>query len=309
MSFLYTVAFLLMLYGIFLYFQTSPMEFLEQLAALKKHKKLKMKDQIKQSIKPKKIRGIQKIIQESRETLQQENQINRFSQLCIISIALGVLGVLIASSMNNIFLVPVLGAGLALLPFLYVLLMSARNRKNLNASLESALSIITSSYIRTESIILAIRENMDQIDPKIRPVFQKFLIGADMINPDVTLLLTNMKKEINSNVFHEWVDELILCQDNRNLKSSLLPIVNKLSDIRIVSGELDYLMYDPLKEFSVLALLVILEIPFIRSQNEEWYKILMYTPVGQFLIAVDALVLLVSLVALIRNTRPVEYRR
>lgn len=309
MTFFFTLAFFLMAAGTFLLFRISPFELLSQLMSIKKKRKVKLQKRVKQSVKPKKLRGIKKIIKEAKNTLKTENKINSFSNMCLISFALAIVGVLIASAMNNMFLMPILAAGFALLPFLFILLMSGKNKKQLNASLETALSVITSSYMRTESVITAVSENIDQLDPQIRCVFQKFLVQAEMINPDIPKLLEDMKYEIDNSVFHEWIDAMILCQNDRNLKSTLLPIVNKLSDMRIVSGELDYLLYEPLKEFIVMALLVLFEIPFIRSQSQDWYDILMYSPAGKVLIAINAMVLIVSFIAVIRNTRPIEYRR
>lgn len=310
MMFLFVAAFFLLVSGIFILCRISPFELYSQVAGtIHSRRKVKFKQAVKQSIKPKKIRGIKRIVKETQDTLQQENQSSRFPQLIMASFILSIVGVLLASAANNLILAPVLAIGLALIPFLYVLFMSARNRKNLNNALETGLSVITSTYLRTDSIITAVAENVDQLDPQIRPAFQRFLIQANLISPDIPLLLEGMKERIDSSVFHEWIDAMKLCQDDRNLKSTLLPIVNKLSDMRVVAGELNSLMYDPLKNFAILALALIAEIPIIRLMNVQWYDLLMFTVAGKTVIAVDAVILIVSLVAVIRNTRPVEYRR
>lgn len=48
-------------------------------------------------------------------------------------------------------------------------------------------------------------------------------------------------------VFHEWVDAVVACQEDYNLKNTLPSIVSKLSDMRVVSSELDLLIYEPVK--------------------------------------------------------------
>ena len=272
-------------------------------------RKVKLKRSIRRSIKPVRKRGIQKIIGDTRETLRINDQSSKFPRLMLISLLMSVVGILIASAMDNPFLVPVLAVSFFLLPFLFVLLTSVKSQKRMNTALETALSTITSSYLRTESIVTAVEENVEQLDPYVRPTFQRFLVQAKMISPDISALLENMKNSISNSVFHEWVDAMILCQNDRTLKSTLMPIVNKLSDIRVVSGELNTLLYEPLKDFAIMALLLLLEVPFLRSQNEEWYNILMFTPVGKLLISVDVVLLMVALIAVIRNLKPIEYRR
>ena len=303
----YVVAFFLMAGGILLVLKLSPLDLLKM--TVMTERKVKLKRSIRRSIKPVRKRGIQKIIGDTRETLRINDQSSKFPRLMLISLLMSVVGILIASAMDNPFLVPVLAVSFFLLPFLFVLLTSVKSQKRMNTALETALSTITSSYLRTESIVTAVEENVEQLDPYVRPTFQRFLVQAKMISPDISALLENMKNSISNSVFHEWVDAMILCQNDRTLKSTLMPIVNKLSDIRVVSGELNTLLYEPLKDFAIMALLLLLEVPFLRSQNEEWYNILMFTPVGKLLISVDVVLLMVALIAVIRNLKPIEYRR
>ena len=309
MMFFYVVAFFLMAGGILLVLKLSPLDLLKMTASVMTERKVKLKRSIRRSIKPVRKRGIQKIIGDTRETLRINDQSSKFPRLMLISLLMSVVGILIASAMDNPFLVPVLAVSFFLLPFLFVLLTSVKSQKRMNTALETALSTITSSYLRTESIVTAVEENVEQLDPYVRPTFQRFLVQAKMISPDISALLENMKNSISNSVFHEWVDAMILCQNDRTLKSTLMPIVNKLSDIRVVSGELNTLLYEPLKDFAIMALLLLLEVPFLRSQNEEWYNILMFTPVGKLLISVDVVLLMVALIAVIRNLKPIEYRR
>ena len=42
--------------------------------------------------------------------------------------------------------------------------------------------------------------------------------------------------------------------DDKNMKVTLVTIVSKLSDIRVVSAELDYMLYEPMKEFITMAI-------------------------------------------------------
>ena len=75
----------------------------------------------------------------------------------------------------------------------------------------------------------------------------------------------DMKTKIDNEVFHEWCDSLILCQSDRSLKSTLTPIVNKLSDMRVVNADLEYLITGPRKEFISMVV-------FLYTNNESYIK-------------------------------------
>jgi hypothetical protein len=116
-----------------------------------------------------------------------------------------------------------------------------------------------------------------------------------MINVNVKQALTDMKPKLNHYVFSEWVDAMIACQEDKTLKTTLSPIISKLSDMRIVSAELDYLMYEPLKEFITMALLLVANIPLIYFLNRDWYSVLVNTGICKGSLAICTLAILVSL--------------
>ena len=98
------------------------------------------------------------------------------------------------------------------------------------------------------------------------------------------------------------------------MKSTLTPIIGKLSDMRIVAAELDYLMYEPFKEFITMAFLLVGNIPLLYFLNKDWYDVLVNTGFGKGMLGmilgpICLLVLLISFAAVIRLTKPVEYKR
>jgi len=211
--------------------------------------------------------------------------------------------------MDNMFLIPVLAIGFALLPFWYVKFTATKWKKALNNELETALSVITTSYMRSESIITAIDENIHYLNPPVHDVFKMFLTQTKLINSNVKIALEGLKAKIDSAVFHEWVDAVIDCQEDKNLKSTLAPIVSKLSDMRIVSAELDYLLYEPVKEFVSMAILLVGNIPLIYFLNRDWFNTLMFTDIGKFVLAICGIVIFISLAGVVSLSKPVEYKR
>ncbi len=174
---------------------------------------------------------------------------------------------------------------------------------------EMADDIITTAYLRNEDIQTAVEENIDYLNPPVRSVFVEFLTRIKLVDPDVDAALQDMGTKIDNAVFREWVAALLTCRHDRGLKTILTPIVAKLSDMRIVNGELENLVFEPRKEFITMQVLVIGNIPLLYWLNQDWYDVLMHTPLGQALLAAIAAVMFISTAAVIKLTQPIEYRR
>ena len=247
------IAFLALIAGLFITLEISPFILAEDIQKifqkLLTNKEKSLKSKIKEAMGLKKKRGMKKLIEETKVILKAIGKENRFSAILILSISLMTIGAFIAVIVDNIFLIPILAIGFSLLPFWYIKLSATKWKKALNNELETALSVITTSYMRSESIITAIEENLNYINPPVYDVFKIFLTQTKLINSNIKLALENLKTKIDSAVFHEWINAVIDCQEDKNLKSTLTPIVSKLSDMRIVSAELDYMLHPPIKEF------------------------------------------------------------
>ncbi len=310
MTILITIAFLLAVIGSFLLLDLSPFSFLEGLADLFQPKKLSMKSRIEESRKNKKTKGLKLLFLETKEILRVTGKKGLFSALCVLSMILFVVGVFMAMTMKNTYLIPVLAVGFALLPFYYVKFTAGRHKRQINMELETALSIITTSYLRGKNtIIRAIEENQPYLNPPVAEVFRNFLLQVKLINSNLKEALDQMKLGVDNTVFHEWVDAVIACQDDYNLKSTLPPIVAKLSDMRVVSTELDLLLTEPVKEYITMVVLLLGSIPLMYFLNASWYETLMFTEFGKILLAICGVVIFISVAAVAKHTRPIEYKR
>ena len=310
MTILITIAFLLGVIGSFLLLDLSPFSFLEGLADLFQPKKLSMKSQIEESRKNKKTKGLKLLFLETKEILRVTGKKGLFSALCVLSMILFVVGVFMAMTMKNTYLIPVLAVGFALLPFYYVKFTAGRHKRQINMELETALSIITTSYLRGKNtIIRAIEENQPYLNPPVAEVFRNFLLQVKLINSNWKEALDQMKLGVDNTVFHEWVDAVIACQDDYNLKSTLPSIVAKLSDMRVVSTELDLLLTEPVKEYITMVVLLLGSIPLMYFLNASWYETLMFTEFGKILLAICGVVIFISVAAVAKHTRPIEYKR
>lgn len=303
------IAFIGLITGSFILLEISYFEMIQEISIIFQKKDQSLKSKIKEATSTKNKKGLKKLVYETKEILRVTNKEESFISICSISFTLLVTGIFVAVLMNNMFLIPILAIGFALLPFWYIKFTSAKWKKALNNELETVLSIITTSYIRSESIITAIDENINHLKPPVYDVFKAFLTQTKLINSNIKLALEGLKPKIDSAVFQEWVDAVIDCQEEKNLKNTLTPIVSKLSDMRIVSAELDFLLYEPVKEFISMAILLIGNIPLMYFLNKNWFNTLMYTTVGKVILAICAMVIFISLAAVIRLSKPVEYKR
>lgn len=298
-----------MLAGIFLLLNMTPFEFAEDLTKSFASREPPISKKIGQLNHPREAKGIKRTVREAKEMMILTGRGGKFAALCALSLFLAVMGAVICIVIQNYFMLPVLAVGMGLIPFWYVLFTSHSYKKLMNNEIETGLSIITSSYLRSESIITAVEENIHYLNPPVADVFRGFLAETGMISADVKQALSNMKPKLDNYIFREWVDAAIACQDDKSLKSTLTPIIAKLSDMRIVAAELDYLVYEPFKEFITMAFLLVGNIPLLYFLNKDWYNVLANTGFGKGILAVCLLVLLISFAAVIRLTKPVEYKR
>ncbi|MNW36556.1 hypothetical protein D3C74_135690 [compost metagenome] len=272
-------------------------------------RKLPIGKRIRAVQRQKKPKSWRATIQEAKAILSQTGQSNKLGLLSLSSLVLALAGAILAILLKNTWLIPVLAAGFALIPFWMVLFTSTFYKKRLHSELETALSIITTSYLRSENILAAVEENVPYLNPPVADVFQAFLAESKLIHANLRLALEQLKGRIHDRVFQEWCDALIACQEDRTLKTTLMPIVAKLSDMRVVSAELDYLLYEPLKEFITMALLMLGNIPLLYFLNREWFTTLTTSTPGQIILALCGVTLFISFAAVIRLTRPLEYKR
>ena len=298
-----------MVTGFFILLRLSPMEFTDGVFRRLTSRPKSLKDEINELTHRKKKSFLRREIADTQNILKMTGREAKFPAICAMSLLLFVVGASAAIMLGNFFLVPVLAVGMMFVPFWFIKLTASYYKKNIAAELETALSIITTAYLRNEDIQTAVEENIDYLNPPVRSVFVEFLTRIKLVDPDVDAALQDMGTKIDNAVFREWVAALLTCRHDRGLKTILTPIVAKLSDMRIVNGELENLVFEPRKEFITMQVLVIGNIPLLYWLNQDWYDVLMHTPLGQALLAAIAAVMFISTAAVIKLTQPIEYRR
>lgn len=233
----------------------------------------------------------------------------QFSLICFLSVVLFIVGALLAVAINNLFLLPTISIALALVPFIYTTNILSLYERTTKEELETTLSIISTSYIRNDDIVYAVQENIEYIKPPIKEVFKSFETEATLVSSDIKKALHHLKRKIDDEIFREWCDALIQCQDDRTLKDTLLPIVSKLTDVRVINNELKTMLQSAKNEYWMMVLLLISNIPILYMLNKDWFNTLVYETSGKAVLGICGVVILVTALFMIKFTKPVEYKR
>lgn len=304
----YILASLLFILGVLFVLNLTPDRIAEDLCRLIiPEQSLREKAKIAQGRK--KSRKMTKEFEGIRDALEATKKHRQFTLICAASLFLCIGGFTVAVFLGNVFLSPIMAIGMALIPFLYIKSSLNYYDKQIQIDLETTLSMITISYLRSKNIINAIKENISQIKPPVNHVFQKFLNRTTYISADVKAALRELKESIDNDIYREWCDGLIQCQDDQSLKDTLMPIILKLTDVRIVNNELRTMIAEPKADYIFMVMLVVGNLPLLYVLNNGWFMILFTTILGKLVVSLAFLVILVTAVYLMKFTKPIEFRK
>lgn len=244
---------------------------------------------------------------EVRQILKDTGRAERYDAVARLTLILFAVGAVLALLIGNVYMVPILGLGFSLVPVWYLRSTSASYRKHLNEELETAISIITTSYLRTEDLIRSVKENLPYINEPVKDTFEAFVLESELINANTTSTINSLKMKIPNRVFHEWANMLIQCQSDRSMKNTLPTIVQKFSDVRVVQSELEAMLQEPRREAVTMMLLVIANVPLLYFLNRDWLYTLLYTTPGKIALAICSAIVLYSLAQVMKLSKPIEY--
>lgn len=244
-----------------------------------------------------------------RDALNSTGKGSQFTVACAASL-LGIIGGCVAAvAINNYFLIPAFAFAFALIPFGFAKRTINYYDKHIQEELETALSIITTSYVRNDDIVTAVEENVQYLKPPVKDIFAGFVAENRMITSNIKQSIKHLKERVNNGIFAEWCDTLIACQEDRTLKDTLMPIVAKLTDVRIANSEIKGVLGAARIEYFMMAGMLVANIPLLYFLNKDWYSALMNTVPGKIVLAVSALAIVITALFMFRWTKPVEYRK
>lgn len=314
---------LLMILGLFAIFDIHPKKLSSDFEELKKmiddirkhinekrfQRRISIKKQVELKMTIKKDNFIVKNFIDAKNILSINKQTKNMRRVYIAS-AVGVgIALIISYALSNIFVLPPLTIGLALIPVWYIKIREASYIKSINDELETALSCITASYMRTDNIVLAVEENLNVLNEPIKQSFMIFYKENKLLNSNVEYGIIKLKNSFTNTIFSEWCDAMIQCQSDRTLKATLYPIVQKFTDVKRVQAELDTSMMLPMQNFIIMTVALLLMIPIMASMQPGWMDILINTIGGKILLSLTVVVVIFGINKAINLSKPIEYRK
>lgn len=246
-------------------------------------------------------------VNDAKKILDETGRSAEFAKVCLQCVIFTAAGALIGLVLRSVIATAVLGIMFFMIPLWRLKLYRNKYRKYMTAQLESTTSLVTISYIRCNSFIQAVEENIDQISPIVRPKFQKFLDECK-VNASVKNCVRNLRDSIDNSLFREWCEIVLKTLDNSEMKEALLPICEKYTNVKIVQDEIDSEVLGSLAEYIIMMLFMLFCYPLVWFLNAEWFAYYNTFP-GKFVVGYTLIVLFFSIVKMIGVLQPVDYDR
>lgn len=231
----------------FLLFDVKTSHFIGILEEMEKNKTKSFKNLIRDRENP-----ILLFFKTTNSMLTATRQKGKLTLVILSTAVLIAFGAFVAIFINNVYLVPVFAIVFGSIPFIFIRFQFIKYNKVVMEELTIAMASVTSSYERTENILLSFKENLDDTAEPIKSVFAGFINEIENVNPNYELAIEHMKNKVKNNVWVEWCEALKRCVHNKNIKHVLSPIVTKLSKINITTDELKTILSEVVKDFYIL---------------------------------------------------------
>ena len=227
-----------------------------------------------------------------------ENSYRLMTIACII--AGGAIGKLVFKSSAFVVLIGGLGAAA---PLLYLSFKDTKTRSSRMEKLRSTMMILSGSYIVTEDFLKTVQDNLELLEyPK---PFQDFLTYCNYIDGNIKVALRRLEAQVNNAYFSQWIDVLVMAQDDRQLKYVTMSVVDSMNDVAQAQMESDTAIYAVWREyFMVLALIFAAPLIF-KILMPMAYEILVTSLVGQGLFVLLLAAVVFSLVRALKLNKPI----
>ena len=283
MTILYITGFILAAAGIIIALNITPKQIAFDFMKFLGRDKL-LAERMKIAKGEKKEPKLQALITDINYSLEITGSAGKFKFVCIASAILAFAASVLCLVIGQYFVLPVMVAIIAMIPYLFAKAQLNTYKKNVSLELETALSIVTTSYISKEDIITAIEESLPYTHHPIAEVFKRFIGRTRLINSSIKMAIRQMRQEIDDDIFHEWCDVLLECQ------------------------ELEAELAAEKSSFLMMIFLVLVNFPLLYFLNRDWFQVLVDTTQGKIVIAIVALVCFLTTLRMRKLTQPVKFK-
>ena len=215
-------------------------------------------------------------------------------------IAGGAIGKMVFKSSAFVVLIGGLGAAA---PLLYLSFKDTKTRSSRMEKLRSTMMILSGSYIVTEDFLKTVQDNLELLEYPMP--FQDFLTYCNYIDGNIKVALRRLEAQVNNAYFSQWIDVLVMAQDDRQLKYVTMSVVDSMNDVAQAQMESDTAIYAVWREyFMVLALIFAAPLIF-KILMPMAYEILVTSLVGQGLFVLLLAAVVFSLVRALKLNKPI----
>ena len=306
---IYFISFIISLVSIILISGITGREIKEWMEKKAKARTKPIKKIIRQSKTKSRRSSLSDLESSIRDFLTRTGRPKYMDYVIILSLVLSLLSVPLSIAVGNIFLLPFFSILFFSLPFAIVLIWKNSYEKKEYSELETAMSLVTTSYMRCQDIPSSFKENIEYFRSPVKEAFSAFTMRIQNIDPDIKRAIRELKRQFPYRIFGEWCDELIMCSTDRS-KSDMLPrTVSRMTDERLVNLEIAPLLSSARKEFFTMAIMVLLNFPLLKILNEEWFSVMTDTIQGKIVTSLVLCAILITTFLCFKLTKRVTYSR
>ena len=196
-------------------------------------------------------------------------------------------------------------ASALMLLFAPLLLFSFRETKAHSRDLgrlASSMMILSNSYVVTEDFLTTVRDNLDILE--YPEPFRDFYAYATYMSSDLRGALRRMERQVRNGYFSQWVDALVLAQDDRQLKYVTVSVVRSFYDALQVQQESEAAMFAVWRDY-FLVLILIFSVPLVfRFLLAEAYATMTTSLLGQGMLLLLLAAVAFSVIRALKLNRP-----
>lgn len=195
-----------------------------------------------------------------------------------------------------------LGVTLLLAPLLWLSFRETSSRSTEMDRLASSMMILSNSYLITEDFLTSVKENLEVLEAP--EPFRDFYTYASYMDSSLRAGLQRMDQRVGNSYFSQWVDALIMAQEDRSLKYVTVSVVQSLNDALQVQRESDAAMYAVWRDY-FLVLILIFSTPMVfRLLLADAYAAMTGTLIGQSLLLLLLAAVVFSVFRALKINRP-----
>ena len=187
-------------------------------------------------------------------------------------------------------------------PLLFLSYKLTQSKSEHVDKLRASMMLLSGSYIVTEDFVKSMQDNIDLLE--YPAPFREFLTYVSLIDGSVKTGLRRMENQVENLYFSQWIDVLIMAQDDRSLKYVTMSVVDAMNDVHQAQRESDTVMYAIWREYFTVLILIFAAPLVFRVLMKPAYTVLVTTLPGRALLVLLLAAVVYSLIKAVRLNKP-----